>query len=138
MTYHALRAAGVFFFLAAGLANASPCSDQIGPLEARLNETATTAGAASSGGQAVAAAREGQAMEARDQNRPTVAPTAPFQSERREAQATQRATDAGGGGDRVMQAKATLNRARTLDMQGNGSACLEAVAEAKRQFGAPP
>lgn len=138
MMFRKLRAAGVFFLFAANPANASPCTDQIAALEAQLNETATTAGAASSGGQAVAAAREGQAMEARDQNRPTVAPTAPFQSEDREARATQRATDAGGGGDRIMQAKATLNRARSLDIQGNVSACLEVVAEAKRQLGAPP
>jgi hypothetical protein len=40
---------------------------------------------------------------------------------------------AGGGGDRVMQAKATLNRARTLDEQGNSAGCLETLAEAKHQ-----
>jgi hypothetical protein len=132
----AATAAGAFcLLLAAGSGRASPCTDQIDALERRLDETAATAGAASSGGQAVAAARESQAMEARDRGQATGAPTTPFQSESREAQATQRAADAGGGGDRVMQAKATLNRARTLDGQGNGAGCMEAVAEARRQFG---
>jgi hypothetical protein len=128
--------AGAFCALAyAGPGIASPCADQIGALDARLNETATAAASASSGGQAVAAAREVQAMEARNENRPAGAPAVPFQAEGREAQATQRAAEAGGGGDRVMQAKATLNRARTLDAQGDGAGCMEAVAEARRQFG---
>ena len=128
--------AGAFCALAAGPGAASPCTDQIGALEARLNDTATTAAAASSGGQAVAAAREGQAMEARDQNRPVSPPPAvPFQAEGRGAQATQRAAEAGGGGDRVMQAKATLNRARSFDAQGNSQGCMDAVEEAKRQIG---
>ncbi len=128
--------AGAFCALAAAPGIASPCTDQIGALEARLNETASSAAAASSGGQGVAAAREAQAMEARDQNRPVAPPPAvPFQSEGRETQATQRAAEAGGGGDRVMQAKATLNRARSLDAQGNAQGCMEAVEEAKRQIG---
>ena len=134
-----LAAAGAFcaFLAAVGPgASASPCTDQIGALEARLNETGSAAAAASSGGQGVAAAREAQAMEARNENRPVEPPPAvPFQSERREAQATQRAAEAGAGGDRVMQAKATLNRARSFDAQGNAQACMEVVAEARRQFG---
>jgi hypothetical protein len=122
--------------LAAGPVRASPCTDQIDALERRLNETAATAGSASSGGQAVAAAREGQAMEARDRGGTGAgAPAVPFQSESREAQATQRATEAGAGGDRVMQARATLNQARTLDAQGNATGCIEAVGEARRQLG---
>jgi hypothetical protein len=130
-------AAGAFCALAAaGAASASPCTDQIGALEKRLDETGATAAAASSGGQGVAAAREVQAMEARDQNRPvSPPPAAPSQSERPEARATQRAADAGGGGDRVMQAKATLNRARSFDAQGNAQGCMEAVEEAKKQIG---
>ncbi len=121
---------------AGSAASASPCTDQIGALEARLNDTGATAAAASSGGQGVAAAREAQAMEARDQNRPVgPSPAVPFQAEGREAQATQRAAEAGGGGDRVIQAKATLNRARTLDAQGNNQGCMEAVEEARRQIG---
>ncbi len=131
-----LATAGALCALAAGSAWASPCTDQVDALERRLNETATTAASASSGGQGVAAAREAQAMEARNENRPVGPPPAvPFQAEGRETQATQRAAEAGGGGDRVMQAKATLNRARILDAQGDGAGCMEAVAEARRQFG---
>jgi len=133
-----LATAGALSALAAAgpAAFASPCTDQIDALERRLNDTAGTAGAASSGGQGVAAAREAQAMQARDQNRPVSPPPAvPFQAEGREAQATQRAAEAGGGGDRVMQAKATLNRARSFDAQGNSQGCMDAVEEAKRQIG---
>ncbi len=131
-----LATAGALSALVAGPGFASPCTDQIDALERRLNDTASTAAAASSGGQGVAAAREAQAMEARDENRPISPPPAvPFQAEGREAQATQRAAEAGGGGDRVMQAKATLNRARSFDAQGNGQGCMEAVEEARRQIG---
>jgi hypothetical protein len=130
-----LATAGALSALAAGPVSASPCTDQIDALEKRLNETATTAAAASSGGQGVAAAREAQAMEARDNNRSAGAPAVPFQSEGREAQATQRAAEAGGGGDRVMQAKATLNRARSFDAQGNAQGCMESVEEARKQIG---
>ncbi len=131
----AATAGALCALLAAGPAFASPCADQIGALEARLNETAAAASAASSGGQGVAAAREAQAMEARNENRPAGAPAVPFQAEGREAQATQRAADAGGGGDRVMQAKATLNRARSFDAQGNAQGCMEALEEARKQIG---
>lgn len=137
MTLCRLLTAGALC-LAATPGLASSCTDRIGALEARLNQTGATAAAASSGGQAVAAAREGQAMEARDQNRAPSGPTPPFQDERREAQATRRAAEAGAGGDRVVQAKAKLNHARTLDLQGDGPGCLEAVAEAGRQMDASP
>jgi hypothetical protein len=131
-----LATAGTLGALAAAPVFASPCTDQIDALERRLDETAAAAGSASSGGQAVAAARQGQAMEARDRgDRSAGAPAVPFQSENREAQATQRATEAGGGGDRVMQGKATLNRARSLDAQGDGAGCMQAVEEVRRQIG---
>ena len=132
----AASAGALCALLLAGPAFASPCTDQIGALEARLNETGSTAAAAQSGGQGVAAARGAQAVEARNENRPvSPPPVVPFQAEGREAQATQRAAEAGGGGDRVVQAKATLNRARSFDAQGNGQACMEAVEEARRQIG---
>ena len=51
-----------------------------------------------------------------------------------EARDTERAEQAGGGGDRVMQAKATLNRAHILNQRGDGAGCLDAIAEAKRQL----
>ncbi len=112
------------------------CADEIAALERRVKEQATAAISTSTGGKEVAAAREGQAVEARDKDVPvTAVPRAPA-SGTAEAQATQKAEQAGAGGDRVMQAKATLNRARTLDGHGDGAGCSAAVAEAKRQLGA--
>jgi hypothetical protein len=127
-------AAGALCLLAGAPARATPCGDLVAALDARLNQTATSAGSASSGGQAVAASRQGQASEARDQGGQPSGAATPFQSEKPEAQATQRATDAGGGGDRVQQAKASLNRARSLDSENNPSGCMEAVAEAKKHM----
>lgn len=112
----------------AGPALASPCTDQIEAFQKQLDDTARTAGAASSGGQAVAAAREGQAMQPN-----STTPTPPFQSPSREAQASQRAADAGAGGDRVMQAKASIEKARAMAAQGDDAGCLDSLAQARRQ-----
>ena len=122
--------------IVAGPALASPCTDEIKALEMRLDDVAEKAGAASSGGKAVAAAREGQAVQSTGG---TVAPGNPAAPrEPQEARAVQQTAEAGGGGDRVMQAKATLNRARTLEEQGDASGCQGAVAEARRQLGPTP
>lgn len=118
----------------AGAAAASPCGDRIAALEARLDEEAEAAISASTGGKGVAAAREGQAVQAENRDAPAEAPVVPFQDEAREERATERAAEAGGGGDRVMQAKASLNRARAMDGEGNASACEEALAEAEAQI----
>ena len=116
---------------------ASPCTDRIHALEARVNEAAEAAASVSSGGQGVAAARESQAMQARNQGQPISPSTVPpFQNEAKEAQTTREAA-ATGGGDRVMQARATLNAARALDQQGQAEACLDRAREAERQLGAP-
>jgi hypothetical protein len=126
--------AGVFCLVAAGPAAAATCAEEIAALEGRLREQATAAISSSTGSKEVAASREGRAIEARERDVPvTSLPNAPVPGTP-EAEATARAEEAGGGGDRVMQAKATLNRARTLDQQGNSAACSEAVAEAKRQL----
>ena len=100
----------------------------------RLDEGTARAAAASSGGQAVAAAREGQASQPGSRNEPTV----PFQDPAREAQATRQAAEAGGGGTGMAEARAALNQARTLDQQGNASGCMEAVAEAERRSAPRP
>ena len=124
--------------LLAGSALASPCTDRINALEARVNEAAEATASVSSGGQGVAAARESQAMQAPRQGAaigPQTVP--PFQNEAREAQATREAADVGGGGDRVMQARASLNQARTLDGRGNNAACIDMVTQAERQLGPP-
>ena len=103
-----------------------------------MKEAAEATASVSSGGQGVAAARESQAMQARNQGEPIAPPTVPpFQNEAREAQTTRQAAEAGGGGDRVMQARAKLNEARTLDGRGDGAACLDMVTQAERQLGSP-
>jgi hypothetical protein len=114
---------------AGGPALASPCTDAIDPLAARLNEAAETVGAVSTSGKAVAASREGQAQTG-GEDRPVGTPGAP--SNPGESQAARQAAEAGGGGDRVMQARALLNKARALDQDGNGAGCLATVGDAKR------
>jgi hypothetical protein len=129
--------AGFAALLPAGAAMASACTDRINALDARLNEAAEATASVSSGGQGVAAARESQALQARNQGEPIAAPTVPpFQNEVKEAQTTRQAA-ATGGGDRVMQARATLNAARTLDGEGKAEACLDTIGQAERQLGAP-
>jgi hypothetical protein len=115
-------------------AAASPCGDRIAALERRLDEGTASAAASSSGGQAVAAAREGQASQPGTRNEPIV----PFQDPAREAQATRRAAEEGGGGTGMAEARAALNRARTFDQQGNASGCMEAVMEAERRSAPRP
>ena len=129
-------AGAALYLLLAGASLASPCSDRITALEARVTEAAEATASVSSGGQGVAAARESQAMQARNQGEPITPPTVPpFQNEAKEAQATRQAADIGGGGDRVMQARAKLNEAKALDGRGDASACLDMVTQAERQLG---
>ena len=131
-------ASAALSLLLAGPSLASPCSDRIDALEARVKEAAEATASVSSGGQGVAAARESQAMQARNQGKPITAPTVPpFQNEAREAQTTRQAAEVGGGGDRVMQARAKLNEARTFDGRGESAACLDTVTKAERQLGSP-
>jgi hypothetical protein len=122
-----LTAAGALCALSAAPTLASPCGDRIVALHRRLDEGTARAAAASSGGQAVAAAREAQASQPGSRNEPTV----PFQDPAREAQATRQAAEAGGGGTGMAEDRAALNQARTHDQQGNASGCMEAVAEAE-------
>ncbi len=125
----------VIYLLCAGSALASPCMDRIAALQTRLDEASEAAASASSGGQGVAAARESQAMQSRNRNAPIEPQTVPpFQSGAKEAEATRDAAKAGGGGDRVMQARAQLNEARSLDERGDGAGCLALVERAERQL----
>ncbi|TCZ64810.1 hypothetical protein [Roseicella aquatilis] len=123
-----LAAAGAALWAAlpAPPALASPCGDRLAALERRIDAGTARAAAASSGGQAVAAAREGQAARPGQSNEPAM----PFQDPAREAQATRQAAEAGGTG--MAEARAALNRARLLDQQGDAAGCAEAVAEAER------
>jgi len=113
---------------------ASPCGDRIAALERRLDEGTARAAAASSGGQAVAAAREGQAAQPGSRNEPSM----PFQDPAREAQATRQAAETGAGGTGMAEARAALNQARTFDQQGNAAGCMEAAGEAERRLAPQP
>lgn len=136
MSSRMIAAAGTALSLLAAVpALASPCTERINALEARINEAAEAAGSTSSGGQGVAAARESQAIQQRNQNKP-VAPqqVPPFQNEAKEAQTAREAAEAGGGGDRVMQARAKLNEARTVDSRGDSRGCIDMIEQAERQL----
>jgi hypothetical protein len=128
-------AAALAGLLAAAPALAASCTERITALEARLDKAADTAISTSSGGQGVAGAREGQAIHADRSDAPVGTPAVPFQHEAKEAGVVERSAEqAGGGGDRIMQAKASLNQAKSFDQQGNTAACDEAVAEAQKQL----
>ena len=120
--------------LAAGPVLAASCTERITALEAKLDEAAESAISTSSSGQGVAGAREGQAIHAENKDAPVGAPAVPYQKESKEAGAVRSAENAGGAGDRVMQAKASLNQAKSFDQQGNAAKCDEAVAEAQKQL----
>ncbi|MFN4098335.1 MAG: hypothetical protein ACK4GT_01025 [Pararhodobacter sp.] len=112
---------------------AQDCSawlDEIGEI---LNEGAEASMSSSSGGQAVAAARESQAREegAHEDGEETTDPV-PVQDPAREAEAVEDAELAGGGGDRIMQAIARLEAARADLGDGQPGACEEAVTDIVR------
>ena len=122
-----LLSAALLAGLAAAPALASPCGDRIPALDPRGDDSATSSVSLSTGSKAVAGTREGQGVEARDQN------TGPATAPALDPKAAQAAGI--GGGDNAMQARATLNRARALDQEGNAAGCEEALAEARRQLG---
>ncbi|WP_119679387.1 hypothetical protein [Indioceanicola profundi] len=113
-------------------AQAQSCGERIAELETVLDEKAEASISASSGGQGVAGAREGVAVNAENQDEPVEAPAVPYQEPEEEEEAVEQAEEAGGGGDRVLQAKAKLNQARSFDQEGNTTACEEAVAEVEQ------
>jgi hypothetical protein len=111
---------------------ASPCEDQIRALEARIDDASSKAAALSGGGEGVAASRQAQAMQADAQRQ---APGGAVQKlPEHDVKATSAVTPLAGG-DRPMKAKAALDRARTLDREGNAAGCSEALAEARRELG---
>lgn len=109
---------------------ASPCGDRIVALDRRLDEATTSGVAASSSGQAVAAARDGRAAQS------GAGPTVPFQEPRREEDATRRAAEAGGGGN-AAEARAALNRARTAEARSDETACMREADTVERLLATP-
>ena len=126
-------AAGFYALLVAAPAFAA-CDDDLGDLDARVAREARKAVATSSSGQATAAKRDGQAMQARDAQVPASAVAGAPAAGTAEARSTDAAAAAGGAGDRVMQAKATINEARVAKGKGDEAGCLAAVGKAKAQL----
>ena len=132
MRYPALLVQGMLAALLSSPACSSPCGDEIQAFEARVDAAAADTAALSSGGQGVAASREAQAMQAESRQ---TRPGTPVQKlPEHDVGATAAATPLAGG-DKALKARAALNRARTLDQQGNAAGCSEAVAEVKRELG---
>jgi hypothetical protein len=122
------------FVSGAGLpAHASPCGEQVQAFGARLNDMAETSASLSTGGKAVAAAREGQAVQADPSSTATRAPAIPKDPPNEDA--VRKAARTGAGGDGIMQAMAALNRARMLDQEGNVAGCNDALVAAKQLAG---
>lgn len=108
----------------AGPALAHDCNGRIDEIERLLDRAAEEAISASSGGQAVAGAREAQAMEESEEAEED---PVPFQEEPEAEEAVEEAEEAGEGGSQVIDARTALQDARELAEEGNEDACLEAV-----------
>ncbi|WP_341212798.1 hypothetical protein [uncultured Limimaricola sp.] len=117
-----ITAAAIAASLLAGPALAHDCAGRIDEFERLLDTAAERAISASSGGQAVAGAREAQAVE--DTERSEVVPV---QDETEEVEAVEEADEAGNGGEKVIEARAALQQARDLADEGQDEACAEAV-----------
>lgn len=109
----------------AGPALAHDCSGRIDEFERLLDLAAEQAISASSGGQAVAGAREAQAVEAAE---PTTEETVvPFQDEGEEVEAVNEAEAAGTAGQRIIDARTSLQEARDTGGNDGEEACMQAV-----------
>lgn len=112
--------------LVAGPALAHDCAGRIDGFERLLDRAAGHSISASSGGQAVAGAREAQAMENTEE---ALEDPVPFQEEPEAAIKVEQADDAGEGGVRVIEARTALQDARELAESGDEEGCSEALDE---------
>ncbi len=130
MPSRAFLAAAVLSLLTAAPAWAKPCGDQIRALEPRVDEAVSRSAALSSGGQGVAASREGQALQAdRGQK-----PTPPVQAlPEHDVNATAAAKPLAGG-DRAVNARTALSRAQALDRDGDAAGCMSAIEQVRREL----
>ncbi len=126
-------AASLFALFAAAPAWAS-CDDELATLDTKVQAQATKAVATSGGGEGVAAKRNSEAMASRDSAAPVTSGQAGPAGGAKETQATTQAAQAGGSGDRVMQAKASINEARVAKGKGDEAGCMAAVTKAKGQL----
>lgn len=126
-------AAGLFALLAVAPAWAS-CDDELAALDKKVQAQATEAVATSSGGEGVAGKRNSEAMAARDSDRPVTTAQLGPSGGAQEAKVTNQAAHAGGSGDRVMQAKVSINEARVAKGKNDEAGCMAAVSKAKGQL----
>ena len=124
-------AAIMFSFIIPAAALASPCGDAIRALEPQVEDALSKSAALSSGGQAVAASRESQAMQADERPSP---PDSPIQKLPEHGVGATAAATPLAGGDNAVRARAALSRAQALDREGDASGCATAVEEAKREL----
>jgi hypothetical protein len=122
-------AAGALVVASAHPALGSPCGDRIAALEPKVDEAVSSSQSLSSGGQGVAASREGQAMQAARGEKPPPVQALPEHGVGATAAAKPLA-----GGDRAVTARAALNRARALDRDGDQAGCLAAVEQVQRDI----
>lgn len=112
--------------LVASPALASPCSDRIATLDARVKSEANTAISASTGSKTIAAHREGEGQTGTG-----------GQTDRREAP-PEKSVEAGKGADQAQQAKVALEEARTADGKGDAKGCEAALDRAEALLNAKP
>lgn len=126
--------------LLAGPALAHDCAGRIDDFERLLDLAAKEAISASSSGQAVAGAREAQAVQdsgaVSDTEETGTAPEAdgeepvvPVQDEVEEAAAVEEADESGNAGENVIDARTALQEAREMAEEGDEAACTEALDE---------
>lgn len=126
--------------LLAGPALAHDCAGRIDDFERLLDLAAKEAISASSSGQAVAGAREAQAVQdsgaVSDAEETGSAPEAdgeepvvPVQDEVEEAAAVEEADESGNAGENVIDARTALQEAREMAEKGDEAACTEALDE---------
>lgn len=108
-----------------GAASAHDCLGRIGEIEQLLDAASERAISTSSGGQAVAGARQAQAIEGDEEG--LEEPVVPVQNEAEEAIAIEQAEEAGDGGEAVIEARAALQEAREMAEGGDEQACLKAL-----------
>lgn len=139
MTLHtATIGAAIATVLLASPAIAHDCAGRIDEFERLRDIAAKEAISASSGGQAVAGAREAQA--AQDSGAATDAeetgtspkqdsgdPVVPFQDEAEEAAAVEETDESANAGENVIDARTQLQEARELAESGNEETCTEAL-----------
>lgn len=119
----ASAAVAAAFFSSAAFAH--DCMGRIGEIEQLLDTVSEEAISASSGGQAVAGARQAQAIEGTGEG--LEEPALQVQEEPEEAIAVERSEEAGRGGERVIEARAALQEAREKAEGGDEQACLKAL-----------